>query len=191
MTFIGKLVASLAYRYLAWATPLPKGVSTASPSQTPRINFPLLVYSHRGGDREVDPSCGLRYVENTLPAFRNSVAVGGCGSCLVLSLQARNTPPPPHACSSYYRIPLSCTPALTCTTPVACSPHASHPAHMPTPLLPHLLFPLPSSSLYYIGFGLDWAGIYNPPPPPSPSPSPLRSPPPLLQAPTCWSWTCS
>ncbi|KAG2444981.1 hypothetical protein HYH02_008851 [Chlamydomonas schloesseri] len=91
MSLTGKLVSSLAYRFLAWATPLPKGIGNAPPAQTPRIDFPLLVYSHRGGDRELEPrepqgpgpgpgGCGppppLRYVENTLPAFRNSVAVG-------------------------------------------------------------------------------------------------------------------
>eukprot|EP00798_Chlamydomonas_sp_ICE-L_P018639 gene18639-25154_t len=41
---------------------------------TPPIPFPIAVYSHRGGWLERDGS-GCHYVENTMPAFRNSATL--------------------------------------------------------------------------------------------------------------------
>lgn len=53
---------------------LPVGNAAMKP-QTPRISFPIAVYSHRGGSLEPRSSGGF-YVENTLPAFLNSARLG-------------------------------------------------------------------------------------------------------------------
>ncbi|GFR44660.1 hypothetical protein Agub_g5950, partial [Astrephomene gubernaculifera] len=72
------ILAGLAYRYLAWSAPSRCPFPSANgqlPKQTPPISFPIYVYSHRGGNLETN-AAGHRFVENTLPAFRNSVALG-------------------------------------------------------------------------------------------------------------------
>ncbi|GIL78159.1 hypothetical protein Vretifemale_7590, partial [Volvox reticuliferus] len=72
------ILAVLAYRCLAWASsircPYPPQLG-ALPKQTARITFPIFVYSHRGGNLERSAT-GQLFIENTLPAFRNSAAVG-------------------------------------------------------------------------------------------------------------------
>lgn len=50
------------------------GVDTSRP-QTPRISFPVAVYSQRGGFLETRPDKML-FVENTLPAFMNAARMG-------------------------------------------------------------------------------------------------------------------
>lgn len=56
------------------STPQLSTTNTMKP-QTPRISFPIAVYSHRGGSLESRPTGGF-YVENTLPAFLNSARIG-------------------------------------------------------------------------------------------------------------------
>lgn len=51
------------------------GTANVIKPQTPRISFPIAVYSHRGGSLEPRPTGGF-YVENTLPAFLNSARIG-------------------------------------------------------------------------------------------------------------------
>ncbi|PNH08586.1 Adenine deaminase [Tetrabaena socialis] len=53
------------------------GAGQPLPPQGAPIDFPLLVYSHRGGNLErVAPGSGAQHLENTLPAFRHSAALG-------------------------------------------------------------------------------------------------------------------
>ena len=50
----------------------------ARPAQTPRVTFPLLVYSHRGGALEQPTAAAAAtvVVENSIQAFANSAALG-------------------------------------------------------------------------------------------------------------------
>lgn len=66
------LLSGLALRYLKWRYPLPRKDAV----QTPPITFPIFVYAHRGGNLERSAVSGERYIENTLPAFRNALRVG-------------------------------------------------------------------------------------------------------------------
>ncbi|GIL58034.1 hypothetical protein Vafri_13233, partial [Volvox africanus] len=72
------VLALLAYRYLAWASPTRCPYPSQNgvlPKQTACITFPIFVYSHRGGNLERNATEQL-FLENTLPAFRNSAAIG-------------------------------------------------------------------------------------------------------------------
>ncbi len=66
------LFSGLAVRYLKWRYPLPQ----KDAAQAPPITFPIFVYAHRGGNLERSAVSGERYIENTLPAFRNALRVG-------------------------------------------------------------------------------------------------------------------
>lgn len=71
----------------AVGSPFPPPPAAAAP-QAPPVAFPMLNYSHRGGGQEHDPHSRLQFVENTMPAFRNSARLGV--DLLELDVQVRD-----------------------------------------------------------------------------------------------------